>query len=178
MNLEPKALAQAIKVVQHAAAKTNDRPVLATILFEPWTADDGQVGLALVAGDNYRLARARLTAFNDGPWPERALLGIEDVPTLLAWLGSAKHEDFVVLTCQAQTITLSARNHGPLAFSRRMGDFPEYEQVYALGKRTLALGVNPTFLRALGAGIGSVGRISLGASPNDPIHYSGTLDGG
>lgn len=133
-------LLRAVKLVKHAAAKREDRPIIATILLEG-DAD----GFRLVAADNYRIGIATVEALGDTADFGRVPLPIGEVPVVEAVL--TDWHEAVEIEARDEHLTFTTKTR--TATVRTMsGTYPKYDTVLAGDRSTL--GVNLAFLAHLG----------------------------
>lgn len=147
-------LVRALKLVKHAAAKDEARPILATVLFE----GDAE-GFRLVAADNYRIGIADLTVTGDREAFGRVPLPIRELPVVLAVLADWKEGVEVASADDRLTFTTKTRS---LTVPAMTGMFPAYMSVVPAGERK-DLGLNPAFLSDLGGATkNAVARLRVG----------------
>lgn len=152
-------LARALRLVKHAAAKEENRPILATILFE---ADDK--GFRLVAADNYRIGIADVDASGDLETFGRVPLPVDELPAVLAVLAGWKEAVTVAADGEHLTFTTKIRT---VTVRTMHGTYPRYETI--LGGDRTDIGINPKFLSDLGkATKDAEARLSIGAW-NTPV---------
>jgi DNA polymerase III sliding clamp (beta) subunit (PCNA family) len=168
ITVHASRLIEAIALVRHAAASSEARAILNTVMVE---GDDK--GVRLVTADNYRIAIADLS--EEASEFGRAIIRLRDIP-LVTSIARA-HKGMVELTVEDGRLTVVA---GALSLGLSLADgmYPDYRHAdmhWELDGR-IALGVNPQFLgdvtRALSKSIGHV-RIYSFPDPLKPILVTG-----
>lgn len=148
-------LARALRLVKHAAADDEARPIIATILFEC-----DEQGFRLVAADNYRLGIAKVEASGDVASFGRVPLPIGELPIVLALLAGWK--EAVTVSSDGERLTFATKVRS-VTVRAMQGTYPAYEMVVAAGKRS-DVGINLAFFADLGkATKDAVARIRIGA---------------
>lgn len=139
MNVSTDRLVRAIKLVTHAAATDEVRLILNGILFEGTTE-----GLALVAADNYRLARCEVVEAEDWSDFGRRVVPLDEIPLILRTIAKSLSIDLALEGDRLLVATAYRRLTVPLAD----GTYPDYWHVLPRTPEAdrSPLGVNPRFL--------------------------------
>jgi DNA polymerase III sliding clamp (beta) subunit (PCNA family) len=136
---------RALTLVEHAASKDEDRPILTVVAL---SAHRGH--LYAVAADNYRIAEAHIAVVGDPDPLDGALLASSDRPAVLAWLKACGSEADVELRRDGSQLTFEYGRR-QLTITLMDGPFPNYRHV--MDTETLprvVFSVNPAYLADVG----------------------------
>lgn len=167
-------LADAISRVRHAAAPDDERPILRTILIE--RRGDG---LRFVASDNYRLATFGVADVwgpdEDAAW-DPAIVTIDDVTVILAFLKEIEEDRAVRVSHDGQTLTLAPTSlfvemTGSLAVGLFGGEYPDIDAIWPATGPFVAR-FRAEYLAGLVKGVGRRGHVTLHISePTAPALF-------
>lgn len=155
-------LREALASTAHARAKDPDRPVLLWHWLTPWSD-----GLDVVAADNYRVARFRLTLAVPEGWPT-CLLPAGDANLLVAWL-KGRGDDPVSLTLEGDVLVATCGDDS-VRFRLAHGTPPNLTPVIEA-----AAGSQP-FAVLNGRYVGDAGKAAYSVSPAGTVNVSRGTD--
>ena len=162
--IDATRLRDALRSTAHARAKGEERPILTWHWLIPW-----EHGLDVVAADNYRVARYRVTVGRPDDWPT-CLLPAADADMLVAWL---KGREDVILTLEGNVLVVTEREDS-VRFRLAEGTPPDYAQVVEAGDPQPLVDLSAWFVVDAGKAAASVSpsgvvRVLRGTAETAPV---------
>jgi DNA polymerase III sliding clamp (beta) subunit (PCNA family) len=163
VRVDATSFREALTRVEHAAAKTPERPILNGVLLE-----GDETGFRAVAADNYRIAVAEIETVSDNGLDfGKAVIWLSECAVIKAFLKGSRDE--ILLSHSDGTFRIDDHKR-TLTVTTIDGQFPNYRAVLGPKPNAIRVGVNPTYLGDLGKIKAESGVVEVWvAAPTDPL---------